>query len=299
MTRWWLLALGFGGWAAAGWGIFATADGQASSQGSPGPTPGRVVCLAPNLTEIVYALGEGERVAAVTTHCNWPEPAQHKARVGTFWQPSLEAIIGARPDLVLTLGIPQQKALAQRLGRMGHRCLTLEIDTIEQLMQAIDVLDRALDCPPDADRLRASLMQRLDRAGRSAGPGPRPRVLWVVQRQPLRVAGQGTFIDEMIELAGARNAMGPSIYRYPPIGAEQVMACRPEVIIEPAAKADLDGIERSRAIEFWSRFPDIPAVADNRIYLIDADIVSRLGPRTADAVEGIAHCLRPSGARGD
>jgi len=226
---------------------------------------------------------------AVTSHCNYPPGAMTKAKVGTFWQPNLEAIIGARPDLVVALDMAQQALVVQRLSRMGYRCLTLSVDTVGQLMEAIETLGRTLGCPDQVGSLRASLAQRLAKAGQT--PGPRPRVLWVVQRSPLRVAGQRTFVNEMIELAGGRNAVGPTIYRYPPIGAEQVLACRPDVIVEPWEVARLTTCEGPQA-EFWSRFRDVPAVANHRIYLVNADLVSRLGPRVADGVEQIAQCLR-------
>jgi iron complex transport system substrate-binding protein len=121
-----------------------------------------------------------------------------------------------------------------------------------------------------------------------------------VQRRPLRVAGQRTFIHELIELAGGRNAMPPTVYPYPPIGAEQVAACQAEVIIEPVSPQDMQGTAHPEAAEFWKRLPPVPAVMNGRVYQIDADVVSRLGPRIADAVEQIARCLRapPAGEPG-
>ena len=291
MARWWLLALGLTGWVVCGLAVCPWGEAGSGARVSDGPRAVRIVSLAPNVTEILFALGAGERVAAVTSHCNWPPAATTKAKVGTFWQPNLEAIIGARPDLVVALDMAQQALVVQRLSRMGYRCLTLSIDTVGQLMEAIETLGRALGCPDQVGSLRASLTRRLATAGQM--PGPRPRVLWVVQRSPLRVAGQRTFVNEMIELAGGRNAVGPTIYRYPPIGAEQVLACRPEVIIEPGEVAGLTACEGPQA-EFWNRFKGVPAVADHRIYRVNADVVSRLGPRLADGVEQIAQCLRPA-----
>jgi iron complex transport system substrate-binding protein len=257
---------------------------------APGVLPVRIVSLAPNLTEIVFALGLDERLVAVTDHCNYPAEATSKAKVGTFWQPNLEAIVGARPDLVLTLDMAQQRVVSQRLERMGYRCLTLRIETIDELMRAIETLGQTLGCAEEAGRWRALMTERMVGAGRSQGP--RPRVLWVVQRQPLRVAGQRTFVNEMIELAGGQNAIGPTIYQYPPIGGEQVLARRPDVIIEPATVDRVVACEGPQA-EFWGRFKDVPAVAGRQIYQVNADVVSRLGPRIADGVEQIAQCLRP------
>jgi iron complex transport system substrate-binding protein len=122
-----------------------------------------------------------------------------------------------------------------------------------------------------------------------------PKVLWVVQREPLRVAGKDTFVTEMIELAGGQNALSSTIHQYPPIGPEQVIACRPDVIIEPSMlPGQLEG-QRKTALKYWSKsqFKNIPAVVNGRIYVIDGDLVSRLGSRFYQGVEKIARCMHP------
>jgi iron complex transport system substrate-binding protein len=288
MARWWLLIAGAACWGLAG--LVLAGKERALRPNAAAAVPQRIVSLAPNLTEILFALGEGDRVVAVTNHCNWPAAAQARAKVGTFWQPNLESIVKAGPDLVVALDMAQQRIVTQRLERMGYRCLSLRIETVGQLMEALSTLGKGLGCSDAAAALRTSLTQRLARAGE--GSGSRPSVLWVVQRRPLRVAGQRSFIQELIELAGGRNALGPTIYPYPPIGAEQVAACQPRVIIEPVSKAHLREKDEREAMEFWSRMPSIPAVTDGRVFLVDADLVSRLGPRIVDGVDQISRCLR-------
>jgi iron complex transport system substrate-binding protein len=300
MARWWLLIAGAACWGLAG--LVLVGKEQALRPDAAAAAPQRIVSLAPNLTEILFALGQGDRVVAVTNHCNWPEAAQAKAKVGTFWQPNLESIVKAGPDLVVALDMAQQRIVTQRLQRMGYRCLSLRIETVGQLMEALSTLGKGLGCGDAATALRSSLAQRLARAGQ--GSGERPSVLWVVQRRPLRVAGQRSFIQELIELAGGRNALGPTIYPYPPIGAEQVAACQPQVIIEPVSATHLQEKDQREAMDFWRRMPSIPAVTDGRICLVDADLVSRLGPRIVDGVDQISRCLwgpagRPPSGAGD
>ncbi len=115
----------------------------------------------------------------------------------------------------------------------------------------------------------------------------------MVQREPLRAAGRDTFINEMIELAGGENAVGPGLHKYPSIGAEQVIASGPEVIIEPAMVQSVLDQQRRQAVSYWRRYANVPAVAGERIYVIDGDVVSRLGPRLPEGVRAIAECLRP------
>jgi iron complex transport system substrate-binding protein len=105
----------------------------------------------------------------------------------------------------------------------------------------------------------------------------RPKVLWVIQRQPLRVAGTKTFVNEMIEIAGGVNAMGPTVNIYPPISAEQVIAAWPDVIIEPTDEPELLESQARSAREFYTAFRTIPAVRNGQIFVIDGDLVSRGG----------------------
>jgi iron complex transport system substrate-binding protein len=97
----------------------------------------------------------------------------------------------------------------------------------------------------------------------------------------------------MIELAGGQNAIGPTIYKYPPIGSEQVIAARADVIIEPSMTPQDLPAQQDATLKYWNEFENLPAVINKRIYVIDGDIVSRLGPRVFEAVETIARCLHP------
>jgi iron complex transport system substrate-binding protein len=97
----------------------------------------------------------------------------------------------------------------------------------------------------------------------------------------------------MIELAGGENAIGPTVHKYPPIGSEQVMACNADVIIEPAMGRQYIESQRGMAMQHWSKYQYLPAVVSNRVYVIDGDTVSRLGPRLYEGAETIARCLRP------
>lgn len=293
MGKWWLLLAALVLWLACGYGIIEPWKVDASTS-VPGPRqPARIVSMAPNLTEILFALGLGERVVGVTQDSDYPPAALAKTRVGTFWQPNIEAVIATRPDLVLTLAFEQQRELARRLRRTGYDCLTVDIERIDDLFTAIVAIGDDAGAPGQARELSDGIKAALHRLQTATAGLPRVKVLWVVQREPLRVAGRDTFVNEMIELAGGENAIGPTLHKYPPIGAEQVIAARPEVIIEPAmVQGPLDEQYR-QASSYWRRYANLPAVTNKRIYVIDGDMVSRLGPRLPLGVETIAKCLRP------
>ncbi|OHB64251.1 MAG: hypothetical protein A2Y77_07235 [Planctomycetes bacterium RBG_13_62_9] len=253
----------------------------------------RIVSMAPDLTEILFALGLGERVVGVTQDSDYPPGAMDKRKVGTFWQPNIEAVIAAGPDLVVTLAIEQQRDLARRLRRIGYRCLVVDIEKIDDLFNAIAAIGEAAGADGQARELSDSIKGAMHRLQAATAGLPKVKVLWVVQREPLRVAGRDTFINEMIELAGGENAVGPTLHVYPAIGAERVIAAGPEVIIEPAMIPGALDQQYRQATAYWQRFTNVPAVTNKRIYVIDGDVVSRLGPRLPAGIELIAKCLRP------
>ncbi len=299
MVRWWLLLLALVLWLVCGYAIVG--PGRAGANASGPRVPSRIVSMAPNLTEILFALGLGDRVVGVTQDSDYPPPALNRPRVGTFWQPNIEAVIAAKPDLVITLAFEQQRELARRLKRIGYDCLMVNIESIDDLFKAIATIGETAGAREQAQELPRSIKGRIDRFRKATAGSPRVKVLWVVQREPLRIAPRDTFINEMIEVAGGENAVDSALRNYPPIGAEQVIAAGPEVIIEPIMVPGSPDGQRRQASAYWQRFANVPAVVNQRIYVIDGDLVSRLGPRLPEGIEIIAKCLRPelSGTPGD
>jgi len=293
MNKWWWLLLIISCWTAAGFTIFGSDQRQ---NGGDTPLPRhieRIVSLAPNLTEILFALGLEKEVVGVTLYSDYPPAAVIKPKVGTFWQPNVEAVIAAKPDLVITLGFEQQKNIAERLKRIGYSSLTVSIEKVNDLFEVIEKIGAATGKQCRANELVGDIRKKLNNLSVLVGTNDRIRVLWVVQREPLRVAGRDTFVNEMIELAGGENAIGSTVHKYPPIGAEQVIVCGAEVIIEPAMKQENVAEQQVSALQYWSRFKKVPAVANKQVYVIRDDAVSRLGPRLYEGTETIARCLKP------
>jgi iron complex transport system substrate-binding protein len=296
MNKWWCLLAGIVCWFAAGFAMFDIPAVQNTIAAPPWEIA-RIISTAPNLTEILFALGLEDKIAAVSSESTYPPAAAKKLNIGNFWQPDIEAIIAAKPDLVVTLGFPlypQQQNLADRLNRLGYNSLTVfHTEEVSDLFDAIEKIGAASKTQHQANMLTADIRKRLDYIALLVKEKQKVRVLYVVQREPLRIAGRDTFINEMIELAGGKNAIGPTIQKYPPIGTEQLIACGADVIIEPAmGRKNSDQLQKN-SIEYWSRFQNVPAVINKRIYVVDDDTISQLGPRLYEGVEAIARCLRP------
>ena len=293
MNKWWWLSLIILCFAGAGFAILGVLRNQ-SHDAAPLPnTSGRIVSLAPNLTEIIFALGLGEKIVAVSNNSDYPAAAANKKKVGTFWQPNAEAIIASKPDLVITLWFEQQKAVADTLNRLGYRVLTLKIEKIEELSAAIQKIGIATNYKQRADELVKNIENQLNDLQSKLGSTNKVKVLWVLQVEPLRVAGRNTFVNELVELAGGENAIGPTIQQYPPIGTEELLVCGAEVIIQSAMGKNNIAEQQQAAKVFWSKWPNLPAVKNNRIYVVEPDTILRLGPRLPQGLGTIIRCLHP------
>ena len=211
MNKWWWLLVIFLCWMTAGFVIFGSGQNQISNDAPPPSEVNRIVSLAPNLTEILFALGLKQEIVGVTLYSNYPPAALNKPKVGTFWQLNVEAVIAAKPDLVLTLGFEQQSRLAEQLKRIGYNCLTLNIEKVNELFEAIEKIGVVAGKKHQANELTDNIRRNLDGLSALVGSRKKVRVLWVVQREPLRVAGRETFVNEMIELAGGENAIKPTM----------------------------------------------------------------------------------------
>ncbi len=294
MNKWWWLLLVISSWMITGIAIYAPRQDQASSATPLSDQANRIVSLAPNLTEILFAIGLDDEIVGVTLDSDYPSEATAKPKIGTFWQPNVEAIVAARPNIVITLDFQQQKDIAERLRRIGYNSLTVNIEKVSDLFDAIGIIGTATDRQQQANELINHIKAKLQQLSTLVSTEAKVKVLWVVQREPLRVAGRDTFVNEMIEMAGGENAIGQTVYKYPPIGSEQVLVCNADVIIEPAMVSDDIKGQRVSALQYWNKYQYLPAVANNRVYIIDGDMVSRLGPRLYEGTETIAKCLRPN-----
>jgi iron complex transport system substrate-binding protein len=293
MNKLWRLLLTILCLAGAGFLIAKMLQDRDAATTSLPAQPDRIVSLAPNLTEILFALGLGGKVVAVSSDSDYPPEAANKNKVGTFWQPNTEAIIASKPDLLITENFEQQKSAAETLKRLGYKVLTLKIESVEELLAGIRDIGAATGAQKHANQLVEDITDRLDNPRLKLAGTDKVKVLWVVQAEPLRVAGRNTFVNELIELARGENAIGPTIQQYPPIGTEELLACGAETIIQSAMGVSNIPEQQQAAERFWSKWPTLPAVKNNRIYVIDPDTTLRLGPRLCQGLELVVRCLHP------
>jgi iron complex transport system substrate-binding protein len=262
---------------------------QSTKEGSPK----KIVSLSPNLTEIVFALGLGDRVVGVSSDSDWPAEAKTKSKMGTFWQPNTEAIIAAKPDLVVCESFLQHKEVAETLKRSGINTLSLHVESIDELYNTILSIGQAAGCSDKAETLAAKMKSELDQIRNKVSSAKKVKVLWAVQTEPMRVVGVKTFVNEIINIAGGQNVIAPTGDQYPAIGTEAILTSGAEVIIQSAMGTEEIAKQQESADKFWSRFANLPAVKDKKIYVIEADTVLRLGPRLPEGAIAVAKLLHP------
>ncbi|MGC4054784.1 MAG: ABC transporter substrate-binding protein [Paludibaculum sp.] len=197
----------------------------------PAAPPQRIISTAPSITEVLYALGLGDRVAGVTEYCRYPVDAQKKPRIGTFLQPDFERILALKPDLVLVIKNPVQ--VAERLRKLGVNAQEVNQDSIEDIFRSIESIGRWTGTDTTARKLTADLRIQLDEVRRKARSQARIKALFLVGRAPGSLQGMvgvgpKTFIDELITLAGGDNLLSNSPIQYPKVSLEQVLI-RPRV----------------------------------------------------------------------
>lgn len=258
----------------------APSEERTPAPGAPGEDAGprRILTLAPNLTEIAFAVGLGPRVVGVSDYTSFPPEAAELPHLGGLIDPNLEGMVALEPDLAILL--PSQADVAARLETLGVETLTVGIEEIADLERAVAAIAARCGVEAAGRELTARLARELLRRPL---PDPPRGVVVVLDRAPgrtesLLVAGPGTFVHELVTHLGATNAFADAPTRYPQVGMEEVLSRAPEAILELRPEP-LDDAARRELLADWSRYPELPAVASGRVELIAGDWTLILGPR--------------------
>jgi iron complex transport system substrate-binding protein len=256
--------------------------------------PSRVVSMAPSVTEILFALGLEEKVVAVTPFCDYPPEAQSKTHLGGM-NPSIEQILALKPDLVLAPQDMIQPDLLQHLDRLKVPTFVLHAAQLEDVLSQIQSIARLFDRSRAGDELAATIRQRTAVVRERTQSLAHPRVLYVLNTDPLQTVGPGSFIHQLIELAGGANIAADTSMAYPKFSLEEVLARDPEVIIFPVGT--VEGIPDEDQQQ-WRRWSSLSAVKHNRLVLVPSVLVNRPGPRIVEGLEFLAKAVHPEAFTG-
>jgi iron complex transport system substrate-binding protein len=251
--------------------------------------PQRIISTAPDTTEILFALGLGNRVVGVSTYCNYPEEAKTREKIGTFQDPNIEKVLALKPDLVISTGGVQRQFI-ERLEKMGIPVYTSYPHNLDEVLKSIYKIGLVTGAEKEANDLIFDLKFRIARVTSKVGKVKnKPKVFFELWHEPLMSAGPGSFIDDLIKKAGGINLAGDAKTAYPIFSLEQLIKEDPDVIIaaESSMGGNLSDIAKRPG---WGM---LKAVKNQKIFTINDDIIFRAGPRLVIALETIAKYLHP------
>ncbi len=251
----------------------------------------RIVSLAPNITEILFAIGAGERVIGRTAFCDYPPSAAAVEVVGDFQRPNFERIVALHPDLVLMSAVGNLEEAYRKFGELSINAFVLEAATIEGTIEAIDTIGTITGLEPNARRISDGLRRQIDSIRSLAAASPNVSVFVVIDKSPLISVSKG-FLAEAIEIAGGDNIAKGSVAQYPTFSREEVVRRNPEVVIlvSPAPNA----VEE--ILELYPEWGTLGAVRAGKIYRVDPDLLSRPGPRIGDGIDLLFRTLHGKNA---
>lgn len=249
----------------------------------------RVVSLAPSVTEILFAVGLDAEVVGVTTFCDYPAQAKAKPKIGSS-TPNLEAILGLKPDLIVGNKDYIRPDVLAKLEQLKVPVFILSPQTVEDILVHIGTVGRLVGRDREARAVVQGLRGRVGEIRSRMAAAKPVRVFYVVNTDPLISVGAGSFIHQMLELAGGENIVGQTAVSYPKVSLEEVLRRDPEVLLFPVGATE--GIPEAEQRQ-WRKWTALSAVAHNRLHQVKAELVNRPGPRVVDGIEALAKVIRP------
>ncbi len=263
--------------------------------------PSRIISLSPAVTEILFALGAGEKLVGVSDFCRYPPEATRLPKVGGFLNPSHEAMLALKPDLIIHQ--VDSSSTARFARQAGIPNLPLTMLTIEEILSAIETLGKRVELEEAQAALTGRIRSTL-KARKAALAGVEHKTVFLLlgvgedPAQTLYGVGPNTYLGELLALAGGDNILPASLAPYPKISKEFILAESPEVIIEVGPEP-LPEEEVARKRQGWSRFASVRAVKNNAIHFLGGDELLVPGPRLTEVLARLSHALHPDLAAGE
>lgn len=263
---------------------------------APSSIPQRIIALAPSTVEIIAALGETRRLVAVGDFCAWPPESVALPRVGGLFDPDLEAIVRLHPDLLVLRG--RNDDLERLCRDRGIRIYQDPTERFDDIYRTLHELGDLLDRRAAADTAERDLRRRLDRIAAAVAGRPRPRVFLTIARNPdslanILTAGRRTFVHEVITCAGGDNVFADLVMDYPQVSPEAILAARPDVIIEAMPESEPSPELSARVKALWAGLGPLPAVRQDRVFVLTDDNALVPSPRIVDVIARVARWLHP------
>ena len=258
--------------------------------------PQRVISTSPAITEILFALGAGNRVIGVTDFCSYPKQACRLPSIGGPLNPSTETWIALKPDLII---IQEDSKVIQKNAKiLGIPTLTVSVNNLKNILTSIQTMADALQMPQAGHQLAVKIKSKIE-GYRTHLKKIKPRhVLMLLSdtndpSRDLYAVGRGTFLNELLTIAGGNNVLPDTMAKYPKVSKEYIIAKSPEIIIEVGPKSNLSKEETLARKKTWGKFSTLRAVKNDRIYFIGADYILIPGPRLLNILNDFTRTIHP------
>jgi ABC-type Fe3+-hydroxamate transport system, periplasmic component len=268
---------------------------QSQQQAKIEARPQRIVSLSPSVTEILYGIGAWPQVIAVSQFCTYPEDVKNKPRVNGWDKTNLEQVMSLKPDFVIGVDA-QEPFLRDKLTGLGVRSLFVKSQTLAEVMASMEEIGRGTGHEQEATNLVAKTQAEIEAVRKAVGDRPRPRVLCVVDRVPgtirdLYTATKGSYLDELISIAGGESIAPVAEQGYGKINKEAVLTINPEVIIDMVQGSK--GNFGEDPIAVWNELGEVRAVRDKRIYSMTDPSVIHPSQFVGHTAQVFARALHP------
>ena len=250
----------------------------------------RIISLAPSITEILFALGLNEEIAAITNFCDYPEAVLGKPRIGGFVNPDTEKIVSLKPDLIIGIRDGNRMDTVHRLNDFGFPVYLIDPKGFDGVLGTIKNIGDVVGREKESRRLIKELVDKRENMITLTRSLSKPKVFFQVGDVPLITVGKGTLADDLIRLAGGRSISENELVSYPSYGIETILARAPEIIIMTSMESKKDHMN---LVKKWQNWKSIPAVKMNAIYVIDSNLVDRPTPRIAEGLEALVRIIHP------
>jgi iron complex transport system substrate-binding protein len=243
----------------------------------------RVVSLAPNLTEIIFAVGGGDSLVGVTTFCNFPQQTKSIRKVSDTQTPNIENIVALQPQVVFVSTASQLEAFTKVLTEQKINVFVTAPNSLDDIYKSIDTIGKILGTSDRAEDLIREMKSRVAKVRDSTSGMERPKVFLQIDKNSLYTIGKDSFITDIIARAGGISTTADLATAYPTLSRETALAMNPDVIVISESEGNREPNEI---------FRNSPAVKNGRVYRVNADLLSRPGPRVVEAIEMIAADLQ-------
>ena len=258
-----------------------------------------IVSMAPNITEMLFAIGLDKEIVGVTNFCDYPDAAASKPKIGGYYNPNIEMILSLAPDLIIATPDGYSRERIEKLDHSGISAFLVNPQDIDEVLEAMLILGKIAGKSELAKQVVENLRMRVESVREkvnSVAPEEKPKIFYEIGHDPLITAGPGSFVNNLISAAGGINIANDAASDWPRYSVEAVIMKEPDIIITaPHIAPGEENTATEADANVWRKYKTIPAVKNGRIYSVDPNILLRSGPRIVDGLEKLYSLFFESG----